>query len=58
MHSPIRCECTGELDVFPNQLVGTVVLVGDRGAFPGNGGYVPVVVVDIFTDVVSAVLVV
>lgn len=48
MHSPIRYECVGELDVFPDQFIGAVVLVGDRHrAVPGDGGYVPVVIVGV-----------
>ena len=47
----------GELVVLPDQLVRAVVLVGDGGASPGDGGYVPVVVVGVFVGVVAAVLV-
>ena len=36
MHSPVRCECTGELVVLQGQLIGAVVLVDDRGAAPGD----------------------
>ena len=47
----------GELVVLPDQLIGAVVLVGDGGRPPGDGGYVPVVVVGVFIGVVAAVLV-
>ena len=45
----------GELVVLPDQFVGPVVFVGDGGRPPGDGGYVPVVVVGIGR--VAAVLV-
>ena len=47
----------GELVVLPDQFVCAVVLVGDGGRPPGDGGYVPVVVVGVFVRVVIAVLV-
>ena len=57
MHSSIRCMCVGVLVVLPDQLVGTVVLVGDGGRSPGDLGYVPVVVVGVGIGVVAPVLV-
>ncbi len=44
----------GELVVLPDQFVGPVVLVGDGGAPPGDGGYVPVVVVSVGVGRVAA----
>ena len=37
----------GELVVLPDQLVGSVVFIGDGGRPPGDRGYVPVVVVGV-----------
>ena len=46
----------GELVVSPDQFVCAVVLVGDRHrAVPGDGGYVPDVVVGVFVGIVAAV---
>ena len=47
----------GEGVVLTDQLVGSVVLVGDRGAPSSDRGYVPVVVVRIGVGRVAAVLV-
>ena len=47
----------GELVVLPDQLVGSVVLVGDGSRPPGDRGYVPVVVVGVGIGVVAPVLV-
>ena len=47
----------GEPVVLPDQLVGSVVLVGDRSASPGDRGYVPVVVICVGVGRVAAVLV-
>lgn len=43
--------------VLSHQLVGTVVLVGDGSRTLSDRGYVSVVVVGVFVDVVAAVLV-
>ena len=53
----IRHRLIREPVVLPHQLVGTVVLVRDGSRPPGDGGYVPVVVVGVFVGVVTAVLV-
>lgn len=55
IHSPIRRRHIGGSVVLPDQFVGAVVLVCDRGAAPGYGGYVPVVVEGV--DRVAAILV-
>ena len=48
MHSLIRRRYIIESVVLSDQLVGAVVLVGDRHcAVPGDGGYVPVVIVGV-----------
>ena len=47
----------GELVVLPDQLVGSVVLVGDGSRPLGDRGYVPVVVVGVFVGRITAVLV-
>ena len=47
----------GEPVVLPDQLIGSVVLVGDGDASPGDGGYVAVVVVGVFVGIVAAGLV-
>ena len=46
-----------EAVVLPDELVGPVVLVGDGGGAPGNGGDVPVVVVGVGVRRVASVLV-
>ena len=46
----------GELVVLPDQLIGTVVFIGNGYGSPGYGGYVPVVVVGVFVGGVAAVL--
>ena len=53
MHSLIRRRYIIESVVLPDQLVGTVILVGDGSRPLSDRGYVPVVVV----GVVAAVLV-
>ena len=45
----------GEPVVLPDQFVGSVVLVGDGDASPGDRGYVPIVVVGVFIFVVVAI---
>lgn len=57
MHSPIRCMRIGEAVVLPDQLVGPVVLVGDRGASLRDLGNVPIVVVGVSVGGVAAVLI-
>ena len=47
----------GEPVVLSDQLVGSVVLVRDRGAPSGDRGYVPVVVVRVRVRCVATVLV-
>ena len=46
----------GELVVLPDQLVRAVVFIGDGGRPPGDLGYVPIVVIGVFVDVIAAVL--
>ena len=41
--------------VLLEQFVGAVVLEGDGGASPGDGNYVPIVVVGVFIFVVVAI---
>ena len=38
-HNPVRYTCICESVVLPDQLVGSVVLVWDRGVSQGGGGY-------------------
>lgn len=47
MHSLIRRRYIIESVVLPDQLVGAAVLVSDGDGTPGDGGYVPVVVVGV-----------
>lgn len=47
----------GEPVVLPNQLVGTVILVGDGSRPLSDRGYAPIVVVSEGIDVVAAILV-
>ena len=46
----------GELIVFPDQLIGPVVFIGNGGRPLGNLSYVAVVVVGVFVGIVAAVL--
>ena len=47
----------GEPIVLSDQLVSSVIRIGDRDGAPGDGGYVPVVVVGVGIGRVATVLV-
>lgn len=56
MHSPIRRRCTSESFALPDQLILSIVLVGDEGRPLGDLNYIPIVIVGIGISVVVAVL--